>query len=151
MTDRLSFFAPGKVVQQGSHNFYGNGRVGDAAKGLKVWRADVVKAAVKALSEVEDRSLFPLDGPLFTRITFVIARPKTIKRPLPCVAPDLDKYLRGANDALTKASVWADDGRVVSSTEDKVYTGWFAGMDEPGAHITVGTIDVDESMGRWWL
>jgi len=47
-------------------------------------------------------------------------RPKTVKRNHPSVAPDLDKLIRGALDALT-AIAYVDDGQVVEIYSKKIY------------------------------
>jgi crossover junction endodeoxyribonuclease RusA len=47
-------------------------------------------------------------------------RPKTVNRPEPSVAPDLDKLVRAVLDGLT-AIAYRDDGQVVRLTAAKQY------------------------------
>jgi crossover junction endodeoxyribonuclease RusA len=51
---------------------------------------------------------------------FTMARPKTVNRPEPSVAPDLDKLVRAVLDGLT-AIAYRDDGQVVRLTAAKQY------------------------------
>jgi crossover junction endodeoxyribonuclease RusA len=51
---------------------------------------------------------------------FTMMRPKTVNRPEPSVAPDLDKLVRAVLDGLT-AIAYRDDGQVVRLTAAKVY------------------------------
>ena len=53
-------------------------------------------------------------------LTFIMPRPKTVRRNYPSVAPDLDKLIRGALDALT-AIAYVDDGQVVEIYAKKIY------------------------------
>jgi Holliday junction resolvase RusA-like endonuclease len=47
-------------------------------------------------------------------------KPRTVKRLHPTVAPDLDKLIRAALDAMT-AVAYLDDGQVTEITAMKVY------------------------------
>ena len=67
------------------------------------------------------------------RITFFMPRPKTVKRHMPTVTPDVDKLCRAVLDALTDAGVWVDDSQVVDLGATKIY----ASGIHVGAHITV--------------
>ena len=51
---------------------------------------------------------------------FTMARPRTVSRPEPSVAPDLDKLVRAVLDGLT-AIAYRDDGQVVRITATKQY------------------------------
>jgi Holliday junction resolvase RusA-like endonuclease len=53
-------------------------------------------------------------------LLFIMPRPKTIKRPEPSVAPDLDKLVRAALDALTSVA-YGDDGQVTEIHAMKIY------------------------------
>ena len=65
-------------------------------------------------------------------IIFTMLRPKTVTRPEPSVAPDLDKLIRGVLDALT-AVVYRDDSQVTRITAQKVYG------ERPGVWIQART------------
>jgi len=93
---------------------------------LRTWREDVKHAATDAMN-----GAMPLDGPVQVLVTFVLLKPKTVKRDLPHVRPDIDKLARSTCDALTSAGVYGDDAQIVDLHVRKVY-GIF-----PGAEITV--------------
>lgn len=52
----------------------------------------------------------PLEGPLEMVVHFYVERPKSTKRGTPRY--DIDNYLKGIMDAMTKAGVWHDDDQV---------------------------------------
>lgn len=81
----------------------------------------------------EQFTQFDKCSPVSVRITFFIPHPKTVKRHMPTVPPDIDKLCRAVLDALTDAGVWADDSQVVDLGATKVY----ATGHHIGAHITV--------------
>lgn len=119
--ETLRLFVPGVPVPQGSKTAFVVGKravVTDAnAKALKPWRALVKAAAVEALHGRE-----PLvDEPLVVSVEFRFVRPKSVRRELPHVKPDVDKLLRAVLDALTDAHVWGDDSQVVKAAAEKVY------------------------------
>jgi Holliday junction resolvase RusA-like endonuclease len=72
----------------------------------------------------------PVEGAIGIEIVFRVKRPKTVKRDLPTVAPDLDKYIRGVLDALTGIA-YLDDSQVIDIKAEKVYS------DTPGADIKI--------------
>lgn len=125
----LSFAVGGEAIPQGSKTVY-NGRAVDAnAKKLRPWRRQVTGAA-KAAAFVAELAE-PLEGALALSIEFVFVRPKTAKRALPHVKPDLDKLIRAINDSLTDAGVWKDDGQVTTISARKIYG------PTPGARVSV--------------
>lgn len=79
--------------------------------------------------------------PVSVRITFFMPRPKTVKRHMPTVPPDIDKLCRAVLDALTDAGVWVDDSQVVDLGATKIYT---SGI-HIGAHITVEGLASEEA------
>lgn len=62
------------------------------------------------------------DGPVSVRLEFHMPRPKSAPKRvvLPCVAPDLDKLIRGALDACS-GPLWLDDSQVVAVVAMKCY------------------------------
>jgi Holliday junction resolvase RusA-like endonuclease len=52
---------------------------------------------------------------------FFMPRPRTVKRELPTVPPDLDKLIRAINDSATDAGIFDDDSQVVEVVAYKVY------------------------------
>jgi len=100
-----------------------NGRiVHQKSKRLMDWRSSIATEAKIALTE--------LDSAVAIGMVFVVARPKTVKRSLPSVKPDLDKYVRAVMDALTGVA-YADDAQVVSLYAEKVYGA------KPGVFISI--------------
>jgi Holliday junction resolvase RusA-like endonuclease len=100
-----------------------NGRiVHQKSKRLMDWRSAIATEAKTAVTE--------LDGAVAIGMVFVVARPKTVKRLLPSVKPDLDKYVRAVMDALTGVA-YVDDSQVVSLYAEKVYG------SKPGVFISI--------------
>ncbi len=63
--------------------------------------------------------LLPLEGPLEMVAHFYIERPKSTKRDTPRF--DIDNYLKGLMDAMTKAGVWNDDDQVAKVLAKKSF------------------------------
>lgn len=116
----IAFAVKGTPAPQGSkRGFVVNGRavITDAnPAALKTWRDDVKSAAVDAMN-----GALPFSGPVELLVTFVLPRPKSVKRDLPHVRPDLDKLARSTCDALTAAGVYGDDAQIVDMHVRKVY------------------------------
>lgn len=129
----------GKVAQQ------------ESSKKVKPWREAVEAAAVEAMGGK------PLlwEVPLLADMVFTLPRPSS--RPSwwptgvpwskhtpmrPAGYPDVSKLARSTEDALTKAQVWKDDGRVVEYGRlAKVYPGEDPdALDSPGAVIRIYTL-----------
>lgn len=118
-----------------------------SGKTLKSWREDVKNAALVARGvddsgAVTTEAIPTLTGAITLRIQFYMPRPasvKVAKRPLPIVAPDLDKLVRGVGDALKAAGVYKDDAQICAIHATKVY-----GTDEaqasPGAWIVISEV-----------
>ena len=79
-----------------------------------------------------NRSTTPAPNPIEMTIDFRLPRPKTVRRNLPYVAPDLDKLIRAVLDALTGVA-YVDDGQVVTIKSTKTY-------GDPGVTITLDTL-----------
>ena len=129
----VAFRVHGIPAPQGSkRGFVVKGRaiITDAnPAGLRTWRDDVKHAALDAMG-----GHLPLDGAVEVVVTFTLQKPKSVKRDLPHVRPDLDKLVRSTFDALTSAGVYGDDSQVVTLTALKVY-----GI-HPGAEVIVRTV-----------
>jgi Holliday junction resolvase RusA-like endonuclease len=118
----ISFVVEGNPVTQGSMKVI-NGRVlHSRGEALILWRTMIALAARKA-------GAFPVPNPVEMTIEFRLPRPKTVKRDLPYVAPDLDKLIRAVLDALTGIA-YVDDGQVVTINSSKVY-------GDPGVSVSV--------------
>lgn len=118
---------------QGSKRCF-QGRVVDAnSEKLKKWRKEVKRVAIEYLHK---NGWKPFVDAVGVEIVFYMPRPKTVKRELPTVPPDLDKMIRSVFDSLTDGEIWGDDSQVCSVTAHKVY----ADGREPGAEIKVFSI-----------
>lgn len=146
----VAFTVFGQPVPQGSKVAFASRNPG-ASRGvamlkdsnealLKPWRGAVHNAGLKAM--VIGRSIRPpFDGPLAVRMVFTFAKPKSVKRDTPCVAPDGDKLARACADSLTTSQVWVDDSRAVEWTIRKVYVGHDPeALPRPGVRVAVWTI-----------
>lgn len=126
----FSFRVYGRPAPQGSKKSIGNNRFIEASKYLPAWRAAVKQAAQEAMTADFEQFTSAVE----LSITFTLQRPSSVKnRPYPIVPPDLSKLIRGAEDAITDAGVWADDSLVIRIVAEKFY----ADLEEPGAVIKV--------------
>ena len=108
------FAIAGEPVPQGSMKHVGGGRLVHSKK-LLVWRKKVAHA-------IRSKTNAKLDGPVVVDVLFVIGRPKTVKRDVPSVAPDLDKLQRAIGDALSiDCDFLADDALIVEWHSRKIY------------------------------
>jgi Holliday junction resolvase RusA-like endonuclease len=97
-----------------------NGRViHNRSRQLKQWRTTIAHAFPTN----------PITDPISLTLRFQIARKRTVTRPLPTVAPDLDKLSRAVLDALT-GILYRDDSQVIELRASKTY-------DTPGVWICV--------------
>lgn len=125
-----------------------------SGKTLTTWREDVKQAALAArgidaaasdylVAVVTDPKMIPTFlGAVRLGITFYMPRPASVsakRRPLPIVAPDLDKLVRGVGDALKAAGVYKDDAQVCSIQATKTY-GTDQAQESPGAWIVISQI-----------
>ena len=109
----ISFRVDGIPVPQGSMKVFNGHVVHNKGAELAVWRSDIAIEAKRA-------GCTPEPGPVKLDLLFVMLKPKTVKRDFPTVAPDLDKLIRAALDAMT-AIAYIDDGQVIEITANKVY------------------------------
>jgi crossover junction endodeoxyribonuclease RusA len=110
--NHAEFFVHGTPVPQGSMKGFvvaGRARVTSDNTKLKPWREAVKSVAI-------DQDIPMTEQPLIVELEFRMPRPKSYPKRIlfPWRKPDLDKLVRGVFDALTEASVWADDALVVS-------------------------------------
>jgi Holliday junction resolvase RusA-like endonuclease len=115
----IQVFAPGIPQPQGSKNAYQRGGkivLVEANKNLPAWRRLVTEKL-----EAANYSCQPLTGAVSLDVMFFMPRPKTVKRELPTVPPDLDKLIRSINDSATDAGIIEDDSQVVEIVAYKVY------------------------------
>ena len=118
----ISFSVEGKPMPQGSMRAFNNHIVHNKSTELLAWRGLIALKAKQAGCK-------PVDGAISIKLRFRYARPKSVKREKPTVAPDLDKQIRSVLDALTGVA-YVDDGQVVCIQATKEY-------GEPGVDIQV--------------
>lgn len=124
----ISFRVNGIPIPQGSMKVI-NGRVlHSQGSALAGWRSLIGWEA--RLAGASPHSL-----PVKITITFTMPRPKTVKRALPSVAPDLDKLIRAVLDGLTGVA-YEDDGQVVQIHAQKLYGA------SVGAEIRLETLEI---------
>lgn len=109
----IKFSVDGQPIPQGSMKVINGHVIHSQGSALAAWRASIALAARKA-------GAFPEKGAMTIAITFVMPKPRTVKREEPSVAPDLDKLIRAVLDALT-AIAYVDDGQVTEIYAKKVY------------------------------
>ena len=129
----VSFSVCGDPASQGSHAIM-NGRIVQVnSKKHKAWRSAIVNEVIATLPADWE----PIDGPCELIVNFYMAKPASVKRSAPSVAPDLDKLVRSVGDALAIAGVYTDDSRITRISARKLY----AQGIEPGASIVVKSIE----------
>jgi crossover junction endodeoxyribonuclease RusA len=107
------FFVAGKPVPQGSLKFINGHAIHVRAQDLALWRADIANSArATGISKAE--------GSVEITLTFVMLKPKSVKRTEPFVRPDLDKLIRAVLDGLTDVA-YLDDCQVTKVTATKTY------------------------------
>lgn len=109
----ISFSVTGQPVPQGSMKVINGHVIHTRGSALAAWRSAIALEARRA-------GAFPTRAPITLNMTFVVTKPRTVKRDNPTVPPDLDKLVRGALDALT-AIAYVDDAQVIELTAKKIY------------------------------
>jgi crossover junction endodeoxyribonuclease RusA len=107
------FFVNGRPIPQGSLKFINGHAIHVRAQDLALWRADIANNARAAKVEKAQEGVE-------VHLTFVMAKPKTVKRVEPFVRPDIDKLVRAVLDGLTGVA-YEDDQQVVKLTAIKEY------------------------------
>lgn len=114
----IEFVVEGTPIPQGSKRHVGNGRMIEANPNLRAWRVVVTAAARQASKGFQ----FDKSAGIEVNLSFFMPKPKTVKRSMPTVKPDLDKLVRAILDGVTDAGLWFDDGQVIKITARKNYT-----------------------------
>ena len=120
----ISFRVDGLPVPQGSMKVIHGRVIHSQGSALAVWRSTIGWAA-----KAEHAKL--IEGPVWIKLDFSLLKPRTVKRDMPTVPPDLDKLIRAALDALT-GIVYLDDAQVVDISATKSY-------GDPGVQISLGS------------
>lgn len=107
---------------QGSKRYLGNGRFVEASKKLEPWRKAVAHAVKEMFEQTGDDT--PFTEACQVEVTFILPKPKTVKRLFPTVAPDADKLARSLGDSISlpRYSVLIEDDALICRWEiRKVY------------------------------
>lgn len=112
-----TFVIYGVPVPQGSMRHIGKGRIVSKSPKLKEWRAKVAEVIRKQAGEPNHLS------PAIVSVQFHMPKPKSVKRLLPTVPPDLDKLQRAIGDAISiDVKYLADDSQIVEWHSQKIYS-----------------------------
>lgn len=73
-----------------------------------------------------DTPFDPLAGPIRVSISFFLSKPKSVKREIPSVKPDIDNLVKSVLDAVSKtknspALLFENDSQIVSLKAEKHY------------------------------
>ena len=109
----ITFSVKGLPIPQGSMKVINGHMIHSQGSVLTGWRSQIGFAARAAGAK-------PHLEAVHIEMIFTMPRPKTVTRPEPSVAPDLDKLVRAVLDGLT-AIAYRDDGQVVRLTAAKQY------------------------------
>ena len=116
MAGIVTFSVEGVPMPQGSKSLIRRGgkawMIDANSSRLKPWRQKVAEAA--DLGET-------FDCPVMVAAVFYMPRPKTVKRLLPSVKPDLDKLFRALGDGMKDGGLLSDDSRIVTQFIHKRY------------------------------
>lgn len=127
----ITITARGVPAPQGSKKAFARGKkiaLVEANAGLKPWRRALTLQARKHAGAYAGKHAIAVE------YDFYLPRQPTVRRLLPWVKPDLDKLIRAANDALSDARIWDDDGRVTYMLARKHYENE---STPPGVTITI--------------
>jgi len=130
----ISFFVEGEPAPQGSKTGKViNGRMvmWEASAKVKPWRV-AVATQTRAYLESKGSNKEAIKTPVEIALIFHLPKPKTVKRNVPSVKPDLDKLVRSTFDGLTTGGLYEDDALVIALSATKVYA-----TDRIGCQIIV--------------
>lgn len=99
----------------------------------KKWKRAVLAAAMDAIA-LNNWPKQSESANYTISLSFLLPKPKSVKRAQPTVKPDIDKLCRGTLDALTQAGAIDDDARVCQLIACKTYA---SVGEQPGAHIAI--------------
>jgi Holliday junction resolvase RusA-like endonuclease len=113
--EAMKFFLPIKPVSKGRPRFWNGHAVTDA-------KTRAFEKAARTLMQLEcNRAGWkPYSEPCVLDLTFQLARPKSVKRELPSVKPDLDNYIKAISDSAN-GILFTDDALICELHAVKVY------------------------------
>lgn len=130
----LKAWVPGRPAPKGSVDVLPNGRVRQANPRAKAWQAEVARVCRAAITYEPEtgrpgkrgalRPGWPINHPVRVDLEFWFKRPQKPAHAFPATigTGDLDKLVRLVLDALTAASVYVDDARVVEINAASYWT-----------------------------
>lgn len=121
---------------QGSKRYLGNGRFIEASTKLEPWRKAVAEAVQRMFVATGSDEMFAPDEPLEVWVTFILPKPKTVKRIWPVKPPDTDKLQRSLGDSISLeryAHLVPDDSQIVKWHSEKVY----GSTDDMGCRVAI--------------
>lgn len=131
---------------QGSKRYVGGnkasgGRFIEASKKLEPFRQAVGAEVQRYFADNPDFEQYT--DPVEVEATFIMPKPKTIKRLWPSVAPDLDKLQRALGDSISLerycgVPLIADDALIVTWHSQKIY----GPPEDIGVYFTVKPADL---------
>jgi crossover junction endodeoxyribonuclease RusA len=134
----LTFTVYGEPAPQGSKRIGRHGQLIEASKKVRPWRKAVADAVFREFVTSGDARAFT--EPVVVWVTFFLPRPKSVKRLMPAVAPDLDKLCRSLGDGMSiDSNVLTDDSLIVEWHAQKLY----ADTHPAGAHVVIRLASAD--------
>lgn len=110
------------------------------ASNVKPWRKAIADAVFRTYVATGDERQFT--EPVIVWATFYLLRPKSVKRLLPSVPPDLDKLCRALGDALSvDSAALADDSLIVKWHASKLYC---TNPNDAGVRVAIKRATTDE-------
>ena len=109
----IKFKVDGQPIPQGSMKVINGYVIHSQGSALAAWRSAIALSAKAAGAK-------PHTEPVEIEMVFTMIKPRTVTRPEPSVAPDLDKLVRAVLDGLT-AIAYRDDSQVTSIVASKQY------------------------------
>lgn len=129
----IYFSAFAEPAPQGSKRHVGGGRMIEASKKVAPFRAAVADAIFRTFVATADDRNFT--EPVVVWATFYLPKPKSVRRLLPSVSPDLDKLQRSLGDAMSiNARLLEDDALIVKWHSAKVYA---ATPEDVGVRVAI--------------
>jgi Holliday junction resolvase RusA-like endonuclease len=127
------YIISGNPVAQGRPKFF---RRGSHVGCYDPKKSKTYKETVQA--QLIGKRPITFDLPISVSFTFMIERPKTVKRALPTCKPDLSNFIKLIEDAAN-GILWADDSLIVNLSARKEY----ADIGRGGVKIEIKEV-VDE-------
>lgn len=93
--------------------------IGGRARAYTPTKTRSYESEIKRIAQGQYREK-PLEKALAVELKFYLTRPKSVRRPLHTVKPDLSNMVKAIEDACNGV-VWKDDSQIISLTCSKEY------------------------------